>query len=72
MTRDIPDRDEWLFELSMILGDLEQGITAEPGQMNMFPDTQPKQLAVDFSDQHGFVNVNKLLEDSNVCARCRQ
>jgi hypothetical protein len=59
----LPDRDEWLFELSMILGDLEQGITAEPGQMNMFPDTQPKQLAVDFSDQHGFVNVNKLLED---------
>jgi hypothetical protein len=59
----LPGRDEWLFELSMILGDLEQGITAEPGQMNMFPDTQPKQLAVDFSDQHGFVNVNKLLED---------
>jgi hypothetical protein len=59
----LPDRDEWLFELSMILGDLEQGITAEAGQMNMFPDTQPKQLAVDFSDQHGFVNVNKLLED---------
>jgi hypothetical protein len=59
----LPSRDEWLFELSMILGDLEQGITAEPGQMNMFPDTQPKQLAVDFSDQHGFVNVNKLLED---------
>jgi hypothetical protein len=59
----LPDRDEWLFELSMILGDLEHGITAEPGQMNMFPDTQPKQLAVDFSDQHGFVNVNKLLED---------
>ncbi|MCX5959712.1 MAG: hypothetical protein NT053_07735 [Cyanobacteria bacterium] len=59
----LPSRDEWLFELSMILGDLEQGITAEPGQMNMFADTQPKQLAVDFSDQHGFVNVNKLLED---------
>jgi hypothetical protein len=59
----LPDRDEWLFELSMILGDLEQGITAEPGQINMFPDTQPKQLAVDFSDQHGFVNVNKLLGD---------
>jgi hypothetical protein len=59
----LPSRDEWLFELSMILGDLEQGITAEPGQMNMFPDTQPRQLAVDFSDQQGFVNVNKLLED---------
>jgi hypothetical protein len=59
----LPDRDEWLFELSMILGDLEQGITAEVGQGNLFADTQPKQLAVDFSDQHGFVNVNKLLED---------
>ena len=59
----LPDRDEWLFELSMILGDLEQGITPEVGQGNLFADTQPKQLAVDFSDQHGFVNVNKLLED---------
>ncbi|MEA5424284.1 Eco57I restriction-modification methylase domain-containing protein [Synechococcus sp. CCY9202] len=59
----LPSRDEWLMELSMILGDLEQGITPESGQMNMFADTQPKQLAVDFSDQHGFVNVNKLLED---------
>lgn len=59
----LPDRDEWLFELSMILGDLEQGITPEVGQGNLFADTQPKQLAVDFSDQHGFVNVNKLRED---------
>jgi methylase of polypeptide subunit release factors len=59
----LPSRDEWLFELSMILGDLEQGITPEVGQGNLFADTQPKQLAVDFSDQHGFVNVNKLLED---------
>jgi len=56
----LPDRDEWLFELSMILGDLEQGITAEPGQMNMFPDTQPKQLAVDFSDKHGVVDDERL------------
>lgn len=59
----LPGRNEWLFELSMILGDLEQGITPEVGQGNLFADTQPKQLAVDFSDQHGFVNVNKLLED---------
>ena len=59
----LPSRDEWLMELSMILGDLEQGITPDLGQGNLFADTQPKQLAVDFSDQHGFVNVNKLLED---------
>jgi hypothetical protein len=56
----LPSRDTWLVELSMILGDLEQGIGEELGQINLFPDTQPRQLAVDFSDRHGFVDVEKL------------
>ena len=56
----LPSRDTWLLELSMILGDLEQGITPELGQGNLFADTQPKQLAADFSDRHGFVDVEKL------------
>ena len=59
----LPTRDSWLLELSMILGDLEQGIGEELGQINLFADTQPKQLAVDFSDRHGFVNVQKLREE---------
>ena len=56
----LPSRDEWLLELSMILGDLEQGVAPELGQGQLFADTQPKQLAVDFSDRHGFVDVEKL------------
>ena len=44
----LPGRDEWLFEL---------------GQINLFPDTQPRQLAVKFTERHGMVRVNKLLED---------
>ena len=56
----LPSRDTWLVELSMILGDLEQGITPELGQQNLFADTQPKQLAVDFSDRHGLLDVQKL------------
>jgi len=56
----LPSRDEWHMELSMILGDLEQGVAPELGQGNLFADTQPKQLAVDFSDRHGFVDVQKL------------
>jgi len=56
----LPSRDTWLLELSMILGDLEQGVSPEPGQGNLFADTQPKQLAVDFSNRHGFVDVEKL------------
>ena len=56
----LPSRDTWLLELSMILGDLEQGVAPELGQCNLFADTQPKQLAVDFSDRHGFVDVQRL------------
>jgi hypothetical protein len=56
----LPSRDTWLVELSMILGDLEQGITPELGQTNLFADTQPRQLAVDVSDRHGFVDLEKL------------
>ena len=56
----LPSRDTWLLELSMILGDLEQGVAPELGQGNLFADTQPRQLAVDFSDKHGFVDVQKL------------
>ncbi|MCS5691079.1 hypothetical protein NZK33_03655 [Cyanobium sp. FGCU-6] len=56
----LPSRDTWLLELSMILGDLEQGVAPELGQGTLFADTQPKQLAVDFSDRHGFVDVQKL------------
>lgn len=56
----LPSRDTWLVELSMILGDLEQGVTPDLAQGNLFPDTQPRQLAVDFSDKHGFVDVQKL------------
>ncbi len=59
----LPSRDSWLLELSMILGDLEQGITPEIGQGNIFAETQPKQFAVNFSDRHGFVNVQKLISE---------
>ena len=35
----LPTQDSWLLELSMILGELEQGISDEPGQHNLFADT---------------------------------
>ena len=59
----LPSRDEWLLELSMILGDLEQGVGPEVDQQSLFPDTQPRQVAMDFSDRHGFVNVEKLKQE---------
>jgi len=76
--KSLPTRDSWLLELSMILGDLEQGISEEAGQMSLFADTQPRQLAVDFSDRHGFVDVEKLRQEFErlrqveaVCQRIR-
>ena len=59
----LPSRDEWLLELSMILGDPEQSVGPEVDQQNLFPDTQPRQVAMDFSDRHGFVNVEKLKQE---------
>ncbi len=59
----LPSRDEWLLELSMILGDLEQGVGPEVNQQSLFPDTQRRQMAMDFSDRHGFVNVGKLKQE---------
>jgi hypothetical protein len=59
----LPSREEWLLELSMVLGDLESSLEADEGQLQLLPDTQPKQLAVDFSDRHGYVNKAKLLEE---------
>ena len=59
----LPSRDEWLLHLSMILGDLEQGIGPEIGQGNLFADTQPKQFAIDFMDRCGFVDVQKLKKE---------
>ncbi len=58
----LPSRDEWHLELSMILGDMEMGITPELGQqnLNLDPDTQPKHIAKDFSDKHGVVDVERL------------
>ena len=74
----LPSRDEWLLELSMILGDIEQGSGQEQGQQNLFPDTQPRQTAMDFSDRHSFVNVEKLRSEFErlrtveaVCQRIR-
>jgi hypothetical protein len=59
----LPSREEWLNDLSCVLGDIESVLEGEEGQLQLLPDTQPKQLAVDFSDRHGYVNKAKLLQD---------
>jgi hypothetical protein len=59
----LPSREEWLNDLSCVLGDIESVLDEEEGQLQLLPDTQPKQLAVNFNDRHGYVNKAKLLEE---------
>ncbi|MFM7648183.1 MAG: Eco57I restriction-modification methylase domain-containing protein, partial [Cyanobium sp.] len=59
----LPSREEWLNDLSCVLGDIESVVDEEEGQLQLLPDTQPKQLAVNFNDRHGYVNKAKLLEE---------
>jgi hypothetical protein len=59
----LPSRDEWLNDLSCVLGDIESVVDEEEEQLQLLPDTQPKQLAVNFNDSHGYVNKAKLLEE---------
>jgi hypothetical protein len=59
----LPSREEWINDLSCVLGDIESVVDEEEGQLQLLPDTQPKQLAVNFNDRHGYVNKAKLLEE---------
>ncbi len=59
----LPSREEWLNDLSCVLGDIESVLDEEEGQLQLLPDTQPRQQAIDFQDRRGVVNKARLLED---------
>ena len=59
----LPSREEWLTDLSCVLGDIESVVDEEEGQLQLLPDTQPRQQAIDFQDRRGVVNKARLLED---------
>ena len=59
----LPSREEWLNDLSCVLGDIESVVDEEEGQLQLLPDTQPRQQAIDFQDRCGVVNKDRLLED---------
>ena len=57
----LPTREEFLLELSLILeGDIYDTTPAVGEQISMFPDTMPRQTALDLVDKFGFVDVDKL------------
>ncbi len=61
----LPGRAEYLFDLTLILeGNLFQAGPAVGEQLEMFPDTRPRQMSLDLVDKFGFVDVDRLCRES--------
>ncbi|MFC1835641.1 hypothetical protein ACFL2Q_13045 [Thermodesulfobacteriota bacterium] len=60
----LPTREEYLLDLMLILeGNLFNGGPKEAEQTTMFPDTMPKQHALQLVDEFGFVDVDNLCSE---------
>ncbi|MCB0288740.1 MAG: hypothetical protein KDH97_00640 [Calditrichaeota bacterium] len=59
----LPSRHEYLLDLALILEGNVAEVSAPGEQMQLFPDTMPRQLALRLADEFGFVNVDKLCND---------
>ncbi|POZ50726.1 Eco57I restriction-modification methylase domain-containing protein [Methylovulum psychrotolerans] len=61
----LPDRNQYFFDLNWLLmgGTLEP--VTEPGQTaDLFPDTMPQKLSMDFNDRFGQLDIEKILRDN--------
>ncbi|CAA9891607.1 conserved hypothetical protein [Candidatus Methylobacter favarea] len=61
----LPDRNQYFFDLNwLLMGGTLEPIT-EPGQTaELFPDTLPQQLTMDFNDRFGQLDIEKILRDN--------
>ena len=61
----LPTREEFLLEISLVLeGNLYDTAPDAGEQMQLFPDTMPKQLTLDLVDEFGFVDVDRLCREN--------
>ncbi|HDZ24657.1 MAG TPA: class I SAM-dependent DNA methyltransferase, partial [Desulfobacteraceae bacterium] len=60
----LPTREEFLLDLSLILEGNVYDTTPPGEQLKMFPDTMPKQLALNLVDEFGFVDVDRLCREN--------
>jgi type I restriction-modification system DNA methylase subunit len=61
----LPSRAEYLFDLTLLLeGDLYDSSVEGEGQLDLFPDTRPRQQSLKILDEFGFVNVDRLCKEN--------
>ncbi|MBL7173111.1 MAG: hypothetical protein ISS68_09770, partial [Desulfobacteraceae bacterium] len=69
----LPTREEFLLEISLILeGNLYDTAPDAGEQMQLFPDTMPKQLALELVDVFGFVDVDRLCRENRLFGLVRK
>lgn len=60
----LPSYEEFLLEVSLILeGNVFETTSSDPEQLNLFAPTMPKQEALQFVDEFGYVDVDRLCRE---------
>ena len=60
----LPDRNQYFFDLNwLLMGGTLEPITAMGESGDLFPDTLPQQLSIDFNDKFGQLDIEKIIKD---------
>ena len=61
----LPDRNQYFFDLNwLLMGGTLEPITAFGESGDLFPDTLPQQLSIDFNDKFGQLDIEKIIKDN--------
>jgi len=61
----LPDRNQYFFDLNwLLMGGTLEPITEIGQSGDLFPDTLPQQLSIDFNDKFGQLDIEKIIKDN--------
>jgi hypothetical protein len=61
----LPDRNQYFFDLNwLLMGGTLEPVTESGQTADLFPDTLPQQLTIDFNDRFGQLDIEKILRDN--------
>lgn len=60
----LPDRNQYFFDLNwLLMGGTLEPITGNGQSGDLFPDTLPQQISVDFNDRFGQLDIDKIINE---------
>jgi hypothetical protein len=61
----LPDRNQYFFDLNwLLMGGTLEPITEIGQSGDLFPDTLPQQISIDFNDKFGQLDIEKIIKDN--------